>query len=330
VDITELRLEDEHAFDGVIDDLVALENDAMAVDSPWGNPWTPFALETVMRYGFDLEAGRHFLACIDGELVGAGAVHTSEWDNRDLAWLQLHVHPERRRQGIGTELLQHLESVAVEMQRTKFGADAWDGSTGVAFAESHGFEARSRAINRRQHLDEVPLDKVEAVYAAAQAEATAYELLHIAGRTPDELMPAVAEISAAINDAPLDDLEIEDEVYSPERVRNYEIATELRGQRLYRVIARHTETGQLAGHTAVGVYAERPWLGYQHDTSVVRAHRGHRLGLLLKSAMNLWLADKEPELKTIDTWNAESNDHMIGVNEDLGYRWMGREIQFQK
>ena len=43
-----------------------------------------------------------------------------------------------------------------------------------------------------------------------------------------------------------------------------------------------------------------------------------------------WLADAEPQLQTVDTWNAESNDHMIGVNEQLGYRWMAREVQFQK
>ena len=37
----------------------------------------------------------------------------------------------------------------------------------------------------------------------------------------------------------------------------------------------------------------------------------------------------EPQIETIDTWNAESNDHMIGVNEALGYRVMGRELEFQ-
>ena len=43
-----------------------------------------------------------------------------------------------------------------------------------------------------------------------------------------------------------------------------------------------------------------------------------------------WLAEIEPQLETLDTWNAESNDHMIGVNERLGYRVMGRELQFQR
>ena len=60
------------------------------------------------------------------------------------------------------------------------------------------------------------------------------------------------------------------------------------------------------------------------------AHRGHRLGLLLKLEMLRWLAEEEPQLREIDTWNAESNDHMIGVNELLGYRIMGRVLDFQR
>ena len=46
--------------------------------------------------------------------------------------------------------------------------------------------------------------------------------------------------------------------------------------------------------------------------------------------MNLWLRDVQPQLVSIDTWNAESNDHMIAVNEAIGYRIMGRELEFQK
>ncbi len=67
----------------------------------------------------------------------------------------------------------------------------------------------------------------------------------------------------------------------------------------------------------------------QLDTSVVGAHRGHRLGLLLKADMLRWLAETEPALEAIDTFNAESNDHMVAVNERLGYRLMGRELQYQ-
>ena len=73
-----------------------------------------------------------------------------------------------------------------------------------------------------------------------------------------------------------------------------------------------------------------PTVAYQYDTAVAPGHRGHRLGLLLKSAMVQWLRERNPDVLTVDTWNAESNSFMIEVNEQLGYRVVGRELQFQR
>jgi len=53
---------------------------------------------------------------------------------------------------------------------------------------------------------------------------------------------------------------------------------------------------------------------------VIRAHRGHRLGLLTKTAMLELLASAEPQLEWITTGNAAANEHMIAVNEQLGYQ----------
>ena len=88
-----------------------------------------------------------------------------------------------------------------------------------------------------------------------------------------------------INDAPTDDLDIEDEVFSADRLRGYEAAQIAAGMRLHHVVARHRETGELGGHTVVVVEEERPHRAHQHDTTVARAHRGHRLGLVLKGSM---------------------------------------------
>ena len=46
--------------------------------------------------------------------------------------------------------------------------------------------------------------------------------------------------------------------------------------------------------------------------------------------MSLWLGDAEPQVRTVDTWNAESNQPMVAVNEQLGYRWMGRGWELQR
>ncbi len=325
MDIVPLLADDVDLVAGV----VAVENAASALDAPWVHPATTPRFQARLRYGWDLEPGEYVAAVGGDEVVGWAALHTSAWDNLDLGWLETTVHPAHRRRGVGTALFEHVRARALTSGRTKFGAEHWDGSPGEPFLTSHGFVRKSQAINRRQHLADVPLSRIQELYAEACAASAAYELVRIHGRTPDDLMEAVSVMTAAINDAPLDDLDIEDEVFPPERIRNYETANELSGNRSYRLLARHRETGELAGHTVVAVESERSEIGHQHDTSVVRAHRGHRLGLLLKTGMNLWLAETEAQLRTIDTWNAESNDHMISVNEALGYRWMGRGVDCQ-
>jgi hypothetical protein len=59
-------------------------------------------------------------------------------------------------------------------------------------------------------------------------------------------------------------------------------------------------------------------------TAVARAHRGHRLGLLLKVAMLGLLAEREPQIERILTYNAEPNQHMIAASEAPGSRVRGR------
>ena len=309
---------------------VEVQNAARVVDSPWVHPLTLRQADGRLRHGWDGEVETPFLGLVDGVPVATGSVATGEYDNLHLAWLDFRVRPEHRRRGLGSEMLEAMIAETKSRGRTSIGADGWDGEMPRAFAARHGLEEKSRAIMRRQHLVEVDWAELQRLHDQAVAAASAYELVRQIGRTSDDELVAVAEMSAAINDAPTDDLDIEDEVFSPERIRAYEDAQIARGDELYRILARHRESGELAGHSVVAVEGERPELGHQHDTTVVAAHRGHRLGVLLKTEMNLWLREVQPQLSTIDTWNAESNDHMIAVNDAIGYRVMGRELQFQK
>jgi GNAT superfamily N-acetyltransferase len=309
---------------------VAVRNAVSAVDAPWLHPMTAPGAVGDLTWGWDGEPDTAYLG-LEGDVpVATGTVSTTEYDNLHLAWLGAKVHPDHRRRGLGTEMLEAVLAEARQRGRTSFGTDAWDADGHAAFAARHGFEPKSRAVNRRQFLADVDFAELSRQYDEALGLAGDYELVRRAGATPDDELDAVADMTAAINDAPTDDLDIEDEAFPPERIRAYESAQESRGHRLYRVLARHRGTRALAGHSVVVVDGERPELAEQHDTSVLGAHRGHRLGLLLKGDMNLWLREAEPQLVTVDTWNAESNAHMIGVNELLGYRAMGREIEYQR
>jgi GNAT superfamily N-acetyltransferase len=318
--------------ESAIRECAAVRNAVRTLDTPWRHPATEENLAGHYRYGWDLEPETPFLAVVDGEVVGYAASATSSRDNLHLAWLTVEIHPDHRRRGHGTAALEALVQRAREMDRTSVGIAGWEGDITRAFAARHGFELGSVSVNRRQILAEVDWADVERRLAEAIGHAQGYELVRRTAHTPDDQLAALAEMTAAINDAPNDDLDIEDEVFTPERVRDYETAqlAQCADGGFHRLYARHRGTGDLAGQTVVAVEADRPQLAEQHDTSVVRAHRGHRLGLLLKAEMMLWLREAQPQLAVVDTWNAESNDFMIGVNELLGYRIMGRELAFQK
>ena len=140
-------------------------------------------------------------------------------------------------------------------------------------------------------------------------------------------------MSAAMADAPRNPGE-EEYRPDPQRIRDSERRAAEIGIRRYAVAARYDRTGELAGLTEIGVEAEDPTWGYQFITAVTREHRGHRLGLLVKVAMLDLLAETEPSLRRILTENADSNQHMIGINAALGFEvldeWQSWELEVAK
>jgi RimJ/RimL family protein N-acetyltransferase len=265
-----------------------------------------------------------------GAPVGTVSVSLPHWDNTHLGSVVVTVDPRFRRCGLGRRLFEvGRERVRAEGRTVLLGYGV-DSPALTGFATAMGMAPAFTMAHRRQDLRTADRALLDREYAAAQVRAEGYELVRLAGATPEELLPAVVAMTAAINDAPTDDLDIEDEVFSPERIRAYESAQLARGARFYRLVARSRDTGELAGHTVVTVDRERPWWGNQHDTTVVAAHRGHRLGVLLKAGMLRWLAEREPQVHTIDTTNAVSNTHMIRVNELLGYRLLATATEWQR
>ncbi|GAA5149652.1 GNAT family N-acetyltransferase [Nocardioides marinquilinus] len=309
---------------------VTVSNRCRDVDSPWTPPDTERGARVRFSQGWDGEPSLGFVGEHEGEVVAIGALNYSDRDNLHLAWLSLEVDPAHRRRGLGSRLLERLEAEAAGMGRTTVGASCWDDAGLLAFATRHGYEQRAVNINRRQVLADVDPATLDAIFEESAAASSDYELVRRHGPTPESELEALALLTAAINDAPTDDLDFEDEVFDAERVAAYERAQVARGGELYRLLARHRASGELAGQTVVVVDGENPAHAGQHDTSVLGAHRGHRLGALLKSGILRWLREEQPQLAEIDTWNAESNAPMIGVNERLGYRVMGRELQVQR
>jgi GNAT superfamily N-acetyltransferase len=318
---------DERDVAGAVAMLVAAQD----VDAPGEAPMSLSGFLVDIRYGWD---GDPAIIGIHrdkrGRVVGVVELGFSSWDNKHLGGVDVTVDPEARRQGIGRALLEAGIDRVREAGKSLVLARSYNSPGAIALGTSLGFEIAIREVKRRQDLVALDWSALDHDYALARAAAPDYDLERLAGDTPDELVADVATMASAINDAPTDDLEVEDEVFNSERVRAFERGQHERGRRTYRVMARHRTTGELAGHTMASVQAEHPGFGQQFDTSVVRAHRGHRLGLLLKIEMLRWLGDVEPQLRVLDTWNAATNSHMISVNEQLGYRVLRENIEWQK
>jgi len=324
-------LDPKHLGRGDLDAAVALLEAARQVDCPHELSPTTSAYAAHLRHGWD---GDPPLAGLvrDGSVrvIGAVEVALPHWDNTHTGWVEVTVDPLGRRQGIGRWLFETAVARIRAAGRSLVIVESFDLPAAVAFATEMALDRVSEEVQRRQDLRRLDRSRLDREFAAARLRAGGYELVRLPGRTPEDMLDDVVEMSAAINDAPIDDFDVEDDVFSRERVRAYEAAEVAGGRRLYRLVARERATGALAGHTVVAVDGERPGYAEQHDTSVLRAHRGHRLGVLLKTAMVRWLDEEEPQLRIVDTWNAASNSHMIAVNEVLGYSVVANGIGWQR
>lgn len=324
-------LDPEHFERRDVDGAVAVLEAARSVDAPQQLPQSVTAFLANLRHGWEGIAPIHALARgVDGRAVGVLEVRFPQWDNTHLGILDLTVAPDRRRQAVGRAMLDAgVDRIRAE-GRTLVYADCWDEPGGIAFATAMGLERAAVEAQRHQFVQTLDSARLDAEYRAAETASVDYELVRMSSPAPEELLHDLARMTEAINDAPTDDVDVEDEVFSPQRLRSFEAAQAGRGRRVYRLVARHRATTTLAGQTMVGIESEQPWFGEQWDTTVVRDHRGHRLGLLLKIAMLAWLREEEPQLRVLDTWNAVSNTHMIAVNDILGYQIVATAIGFQR
>lgn len=292
---------------------------AQRVDEP-GGPWLtdrPFA--GWLATGWGGEPREAWLARHDDAVAGWYRLELPSRENQGQANLDLMVHPAERQRGTGRALLRHAAGRAAENGRSVLNGGARDGSPGEALARSAGAKPGLADIQRVLGLGLLDRAKRARLRGPAERSAAGYSLMSWAGPVPEEFTAPVAVIYNAMSDAPRD-AGVAAEEWDARRVR--ELLWDLRpgyGMHDYTVAARHDDTGELVALTEVVVDPADPGWGRQLLTVVTREHRGHRLGLLLKVAMMDLLATTEPQLERILTWNAASNQHMIAVNDALGY-----------
>jgi len=234
------------------------------------------------------------------------------------------VHPDARRRGIGTGLLAEAERRARAAGRTELSAEIDEpgpGAPGRAFAERRGFRCGLVEVRRDLAL---PADegRLAALERDALSASSGYEVRTWRDDTPEGLLEDRALLERRLStDAPSGDQPYEEEDWDAARIRERE-ATHVRQGRT-RFAAGALREGRLVAFSEIAVPLAVPEKAYQWGTLVLREHRGHRLGALVKLAALRELGAASPATTSISTWNAESNAPMIAVNEALGFRTAG-------
>jgi RimJ/RimL family protein N-acetyltransferase len=303
---------------------------AMPVDVPGEPPMSDRAFAGWLRLSWTEDRPQTWLAR-DGTGAPRGfyVLTLPERENTHLAHLDPVVGLPYRRQGIGTVLVRHAAERAQEGGRVTLTAEATLGSPGEAFSRALGARAGMPEASRVLHVRTIPDGHLAWLRARAQAAAAGYSLLSYAGRAPEEYIEQVAALNQDGEDAPRD-AGHEVQQWDAARLRAAEQRVAEQGVRHYSVAARDDRTGELVAITQLHVDPQTADWGHQELTVVARAHRGHRLGLLVKVAMLELLAGREPRLERVVTGNADSNEHMIAINAELGYRvldhWLSWEL----
>jgi GNAT superfamily N-acetyltransferase len=299
---------------------------AMAADDPFEPP-VSLAIFTIGLRAGPFEPPReawYVPSEADGAVAAWYQVEFPDPENRDRVWLTLTVHPARRRAGLGTALLRHAATRTAAAGRAIIDGGVREGSGGEAFALLAGATLGQAEVRRVLDVAKISAGSIARLRESAARAAAGYSLARWTGVTPDDRLDQVASLHNALNDAPMDP-GVEAMAWTAERVRDRMNGRIARSpSRRYSLAAVHDASGEMSALTVVSVDPAVPDWGHQLITAVIRPHRGHRLGMLTKSAMMDWLAEAEPAMRRIETWNAASNRYMIAVNEELGYQVWGQ------
>jgi GNAT superfamily N-acetyltransferase len=329
-EIQEVARGDRAAFD----DWHAIETAADLYDRP--DTARPSSLEG-SRAGYDdqpdTRVARSWVAREDGVPVAAGDVWFSLLDNLTSAFVDLRVHPDHRRRGYGTRMVAHIEPVMAELGRTIISANviyAPDVELADAgnfrFALSCGYAAANSELRRRLTL---PADRtrLELLAARAAERHEGYRIVAFMGAVPDELLLGFATLDALVDfESPVGDLEVEPGAPDPDGIRHYEAQAREQGRQMWGAVAVAPD-GEVVAMTQLWQALGVPTTINQSGTIVRRDHRGHRLGMAVKVANLLQVGDGFEE---ITTWNAASNEHMVAVNDQLGFVVIERAEMLQK
>jgi GNAT superfamily N-acetyltransferase len=293
----EIRPFDPERDSAEVAELIRLTNPAATVTA---DSWRRFV--TALPASLELMS----LVGVEGnDVVGHGAAYRSPM-TADAASVSVAIHPHQRRRGLGTALcercLEHALFLA-PLVLTEF----FESDDGCRFARAHGFEpARAETVaaldpstvieQLPDGLDVRPLTDVDPHDVFELDEETTVDMPH----TGELERPPFEEWETLVWNHPLLTHE-----------GSFVAAVDGEAAALSLLLA------DLGSGRATTMY-----------TAVRRGFRGRGLALAVKLASTRWAA--EHGVTRITTRNDETNAAMLAVNRRLGYRPLGRHVEYAR
>ncbi|MHA2100778.1 MAG: GNAT family N-acetyltransferase, partial [Candidatus Kariarchaeaceae archaeon] len=247
-------------------------------------------------------------------------------DNLDLAKIQgIYVIEKFRNQGIGRKLLEEFVN-SLPSQISKFASWAIKDTEGQNFLENLLDEKPKHKV--RQSVSEIRyFDKNEVVKKSAElraeAEKNGFQIIYIGDaqfETRVNLSKYIPAYQSIFDDTPLEELTWERELFTEEKFLEKYKSHLVLGYNYHTFVA--LKGDEVAGMTDVQINNMQPLVAEQLITGVIRNFRGNKLGLTLKYQM-LEKLITDTDVKYWETDNAGSNEHMIRINNELGFKeWL--------
>ncbi|MGN8025641.1 N-acetyltransferase family protein [Microbacterium sp. 22242] len=230
-----------------------------------------------------------------------------------------HLEPLARREGVRTlqAWTEHLRSDETRLSPpTGFGSVPLDHTARFLQAQGWTLEQVDRVSEYRWGEDL----HLRALHAEAETAAAGYRVVRWLLPTPAERVDGYAWMKSRMStDVPDAGMDSPEEHWDAERVREHDERWAAMGHTVQVTAAEHVATGELCAYNELSLKGPEDSVTQQNDTFVLGAHRGHRLGLLVKSAGMLAWHERFPDSARIVTYNAEENRPMLSINEQLGF-----------
>ncbi|WP_309102080.1 GNAT family N-acetyltransferase [Microbacterium sp.] len=284
-----------------------------------------------------------------GETIGCVALNVPQDDGSRTVYWTIALLREHWGHGLGQAIAAVLETEVRALGRSV--VQLWaeqPHSSGATLAAPNGFgsvphDHIARFLLAQGHrleqvvrvsefvFDDAALARLRDLRDEAQSHADGYRVVRWMLPTPPERVAGYAWMKSRMStDIPSAGMEFAEEQWDAERVARHDDRYRQMGHAVQVTAAEHIATGELCAFNELAIGSDPTATTDQEDTLVLSDHRGHRLGMLVKTEALLSWHRRFPDSARVVTYNAEENRPMLSINESIGYAPIAYEGAWKK